>query len=214
MSDVMITQREEHVLSVNEVACVTGVPLKQVYRIIRSDLLSDAVKRSEGRISVLSKGLVGFVGLKLAYDTGGILTLEGRHQLIRRLLDHPEAETIREGAVSIDTNGMRSSVRQNLTALEKAKGMVEIDSEVLSGMPCFRGTRIPVYHIAWMVANGDEIPAILKAYPRLDEEQVEAAILYAKVYPFRGRWKKPQAWQKQRPISSSKTTLDALSRAS
>ena len=211
MSDVMITQREERVLSVNEVACVAEVPVQNVYSIIRSNLLSDAVKRSEGRISILSKGLVGFVGLKLAYDTGGILTLEGRRQLIRRLLDHPEAETIREGAVSIDTNGMRSSVRQNLTALEKAKGMVEIDSEVLSGMPCFRGTRIPVYHIAWMVANGDEIPAILKAYPRLDEEQVEAAILYAKVYPFRGRWKKPQAWRGQKPISSTKTTLDALS---
>ena len=89
--------------------------------------------------------------------------------------------------------------------------MVVSDPEILSGTPCFRGTRIPVYHIAWMVANGDEIPAILEAYPRLDEEQVEAAILYAKAYPFRGRWKRRQAWQEQRPISSSKTTLDALS---
>ena len=109
---------------------------------------------------------------------------------------------------------MKSAVQQRLTTLENAKKMVVSDPDILSGMPCFKGTRIPVYHIAWMVANGDEIPAILKAYPRLDEEQVEAAILYAKAYPFRGRWKKPQAWQKQRPISSSKTTLDALSGAS
>lgn len=208
MNDVMITQSEEHVLSVNEVACVAEVPVKDVYRIIRSDLLSDAVKRSNGRIAILSKGLIG---VKLAYDTAEILTTKGRRQLIRRLLNHPEADTVREGAVSIDTNCMRSSVRQNLTALEKAKGMVEIDSEVLSGMPCFRGTRIPVYHIAWMVANGDEIPTILKAYPRLDEEKVEAAILYAKAYPFRGRWKRRQAWQEQRPISSSKIAFDALS---
>ena len=77
MNDVVIAQREEHVLSVNEVACVAEVPVKYVYRIIRSELLSDAVKRSEGRIAILSKGLVGFVGVKLAYDTGGILTLEG-----------------------------------------------------------------------------------------------------------------------------------------
>ena len=210
MNDGMITQREEHLLSVNEVACVAGVPLKQVYRIIRSDLLNDALKYSKGRISILNKGLVGFVGLKLVYDTGGILTLEGQRQLIRRLLDHPEAETIREGVVSIDTNGMRSSVGQNLTALEKAKGMVEIDSEVLSGMPCFRGTRIPVYHIAQMVANGDKISAILKAYPVLNEEQVDAAILYAKVYP-RGTGTTWPAWRGQKPISSSKTTLDALS---
>ncbi|MXX40222.1 MAG: DUF433 domain-containing protein [Gemmatimonadetes bacterium] len=208
MNDVMIRQREEHVLSVNEVACVAEVPVKYVYRIIRSDLLSYAVKRSNGRIAILSKGLVG---VKLAYDTAEILTTEGRRQLIRRLLDHPEADTVREGAVSIDIQPMKSTVRQNLTALEKAKGMVEIDSEVLSGTPCFRGTRIPVYHIAWMVANGDEIPAILEAYPRLNEEQVEAAILYAKAYPFRGRWKRRQAWQEQRPISSSKIAFEALS---
>lgn len=208
MNDVMLTQREEHMLSVNEVACVAEVPVKYVYRIIRSELLSDAVKRSNGRIAILSKGLIG---VKLAYDTAEILTTEGRRQLIRRLLDHPEADTVREGAVSIDTNYIRSAVRQNLTALEKAKGMVEIDSEVLSGMPCFKGTRIPVYHIAWMIANGDEIPTILKAYPRLDEEQVEAAILYAKAYPFRGRWKRRQAWQEQRPISSSQIAFDALS---
>ncbi|MYA24593.1 MAG: DUF433 domain-containing protein [Gemmatimonadetes bacterium] len=208
MNDVMIRQREEHVLSVNEVACVAEVPVKYVYRIIRSDLLSYAVKRSNGRIAILSKGLVG---VKLAYDTAEILTTEGRRQLIRHLLDHPEADTVREGAVSIDIQPMKSTVRQNLTALEKAKGMVEIDSEVLSGTPCFRGTRIPVYHIAWMVANGDEIPAILEAYPRLNEEQVEAAILYAKAYPFRGRWKRRQAWQEQRPISSSKIAFEALS---
>ena len=210
MNDGMITQREEHLLSVNEVACVAGVPVRNVYSIIRSNLLSDALKYSKGRISIQNRGLVGFVSLKLVYYTDGILTLEGQRQLIRRLLDHPEAETIREGVVSIDTNGMRSSVGQNLTALEKAKGMVEIDSEVLSGMPCFRGTRIPVYHIAWMVANGDEIPAILEAYPVLNEEQVDAAILYAKVYP-RGTGTTWPAWRGQKPISSSKTTLNALS---
>lgn len=102
-------------------------------------------------------------------------------------------------------------MRQNLTALEKAKEMVVSDPEVLSGMPCFRGTRIPVHYVAWMVANGDAISSVLEAYPTLNEEQVDAAILYAKAYPFQDRWKRRQPWQKQRPISSSKTTLDALS---
>lgn len=208
MNDGMITQKEEHLLSVNEVACVAGVPLKQVYRIIRSDLLNDAVKRPEGGLAILSKALVG---VKLAYETTEILTLEGRRRLICHLLYHPEADTVREGAVSVDIQPMKSAVQRRLTTLENAKKMVVSDPEILSGTPCFRGTRIPVYHIAWMVANGDEIPAILEAYPRLDEEQVEAAILYAKAYPFRGRWKRRQAWEKQGPISSSKTTLDALS---
>ena len=210
MNDVMITQREEHVLSVNEVACVAEVPVKDVYRIVRSDLLSDIVKRSEGRIAILSKGLVG---VKLAYDTAEILTTEGRRQLIRRLLDHPEADTVREGAVSIDIQPMKSAVQRGLTTLENVKKMVVSDPKILSGMPCFKGTRIPVYYIAKMVANGDAISSVLEAYPTLDEDRVDAAILYAKAYPCRGWWY-PWPWRKKKPISSSKTTLDALSGAS
>lgn len=210
MNDVMITKKEEHGLSANEAACVTGVPLKQVYHTIRLGLLSDAVKRSNGRIAILSKGLIG---VKLAYDTAEILTTEGRRQLIRRLLDHPEADTVREGAVSIDIQPMKSAVQRGLTTLENAKKIVVSDPEILSGMPCFKGTRIPVYYIAKMVANGDAISSVLEAYPTLDEDRVDAAILYAKAYPCRGWWY-PWPWQKKKPISSSKTTIDALSGAS
>lgn len=206
MSDETITQREEHLLSINEVACVTGVPLEQVYRIISSDLLNDAVKG--GGPAILSKALVG---VKLAYETTEILTLEGHRRLICRLLYHPEADTVREGAVSVDIQPMKIAVQRGLTALENAKKMVVSTPEILSGTPCFKGTRIPVYYIANMIANGDQVPSILKAYPRLDEEQVDAATLYAKAYPLRDRWKKSPTWEKQRPISSSKTTLDALS---
>lgn len=88
---------EEHALSANEAACVTGVPLKQVYRTIRLGLLSNAVKRPEGGPVILSKALVG---VKLAYETSEILTLEGRRRMIPRLLDLPEATTIREDTVS------------------------------------------------------------------------------------------------------------------
>ena len=211
MNDVMITKREEHGLSANEVACVTGVPLKQVYRTIRLGLLSDAVKRSNGRIAILSKGLIG---VKLAYDTAEILTTEGRRQLIRRLLDHPEADTIRGGAVSIDIQPMKSAVQRGLTTLENIKKMVVSDPEILSGMPCFRGTRIPVYYVAGMVANGDEISAILAAYPTLTEEQVDAAIVYAQAYPRRGHPRSMPAWRKKEPLASSEIALDTLSRSS
>ena len=114
MNDGMIIQKEERLLSVNEVACVAGVPLKQVYRIIRSDLLNDAVKRPEGGLAILSKALVG---VKLAYETTEILTLEGRRRLICHLLYHPEADTVREGAVSVDIQPMKSAVQRRLTTL-------------------------------------------------------------------------------------------------
>ena len=98
--------------------------------------------------------------------------------------------------------------------LEKAKKMVVIDPNVLSGMPCFKGTRLPVHDIAGMVANGDEISAILAAYPTLTEEQVDAAIVYAQAYPRRGHPRSMPAWRKKEPLASSEIALDVLSRSS
>ena len=109
---------------------------------------------------------------------------------------------------------MKNEVQRGLTTLENAKKKVVIDHNVLSGTPCFKGTRLPVHDIAAMVANGDEISTILAAYPMLTEEQVDAAIVYAQAYPRRGLPCPMPAWQKKEPLASSEIALDASSRAS
>ena len=49
----------------------------------------------------------------------------------------------------------------------------------MGGKPVIRGTRIPVYLIVELVANGLSIKDILKEYPELSEEDVKAALRYA-----------------------------------
>ena len=56
---------------------------------------------------------------------------------------------------------------------------VVIDEKILGGKPVIRGTRIPVYLIVELVANGLSIKDILKEYPELSEEDVKAALRYA-----------------------------------
>jgi uncharacterized protein (DUF433 family) len=56
---------------------------------------------------------------------------------------------------------------------------ITVDSDVLVGKPVIRGTRIPVYLIVELVANGVSNQEILKEYPRLKEEDIKAALLYA-----------------------------------
>ena len=58
---------------------------------------------------------------------------------------------------------------------------------MLSGTPCVKGTRIPACDIAEMLANGDGIGTIRDAWPVLTVEQIEAAALYTRAYPRRGR---------------------------
>jgi uncharacterized protein (DUF433 family) len=63
--------------------------------------------------------------------------------------------------------------------LEDLSNRVVIDPEVLSGKPVIKGTRIPVYLIIELLANGIAEKEILRQYPALKKEDIKAALLYA-----------------------------------
>ena len=195
-------------LTANEAACVTGVPLKQVHRIIDAGLLDDAARGGNRARAVRRDGLVG---LKFAHETTEILTLEGRRRLVRFVLDHPQAMTARERHVSVDVRSMKGDVRKGLSQLAKAREAVSCDHAVLSGTPCIAGTRIPAHDIADMMANGDSIGSIRAAYPQLSESQIELAAFYARAYPRRGRPRREPFWRGREPAVSSEIALDELS---
>jgi len=50
---------------------------------------------------------------------------------------------------------------------------------VMAGKPVIRGTRIPVELIVRMIAQGIPQQDILADYPRLEEVDIQAALLYA-----------------------------------
>lgn len=56
---------------------------------------------------------------------------------------------------------------------------ITVDSQVMAGVPCIRGTRIPVATVVGMVAEGMSIEEILADYPQLDEEDVREALRFA-----------------------------------
>ena len=194
-------------LTANEAACVTGVPLRQVHRIIDTGVLGSAAARREGSRLVHCDGLVS---LKLVHETTAIFTLDGRRRLVRYLLDHPEAETAYVNDISVDVRGMQEEVGRGLSRLARARETVTIDAAVLSGTPCVKGTRIPASDIAEMLANGDGIGAIRDAWPVLTREQIEAAVLYARAYPRRGRPRTPPAWRSRKPVASGEAAPDEL----
>ena len=173
-----------HTLSANEAACVTGVPLKQVHRIIDTGILGGAAERREGSRIVHFDGLVS---LKLVHETTAVFTLDGRRRLVRFLLGNPEVETASVGDVSVDVRSTREEVQGGLARLTRARETITIDDAVHSGTPCIRGTRIPAHDLAEMLANGDKIEAIRDAWSILTVEQIEAAALYARAYPRRSR---------------------------
>lgn len=56
---------------------------------------------------------------------------------------------------------------------------IKVDPEILHGQACISGTRIPVYQIVRMLANGDSIDDLLEEYPSIKREDVLACLDYA-----------------------------------
>jgi uncharacterized protein (DUF433 family) len=56
---------------------------------------------------------------------------------------------------------------------------ITLNPKIMAGKPVIRGTRIPVELIVRMVAQGIPEESIRKEYPRLEPEDIRAALSYA-----------------------------------
>lgn len=63
--------------------------------------------------------------------------------------------------------------------MEDFEKRIEINPKILLGKPLIRGTRIPVELVVKLVAQGWKEEEILKEYPSLSKEDIQAALLYA-----------------------------------
>lgn len=196
-------------MTANEAASITGVPLRQVHRIVDAGLLGTAVKRRNNARLLAPQGLVG---LRLAHDTADMLTLQGRRTIVATSIQSPRKSLIRADMIVVDVRPAARAVRSGLSLLAKARGMVSSTPGVLGGTPVFKGTRIPVHDIADMLANGDRPAVIVKAYPQLDEERVRLAAIYVQAYPPRGR-PRTKSRHPHTPKASETFAFDDLGRA-
>jgi uncharacterized protein (DUF433 family) len=56
---------------------------------------------------------------------------------------------------------------------------IEINPKIMVGKPVIRGTRIPVELIVRLLGQGIPEAEILRQYPRLQEDDIRAALSYA-----------------------------------
>ena len=56
---------------------------------------------------------------------------------------------------------------------------ISVDSEIMGGVPCIRGLRIPVATVVGMIADGMSHQEILDAMPDLVPEDLQEALQYA-----------------------------------
>ena len=61
------------------------------------------------------------------------------------------------------------------------------DPETLGGTPVIRGTRITVYSVLGRLQDGDSVDDLVADNPDVSREAFEAAAIFARAHPLRGR---------------------------
>lgn len=56
----------------------------------------------------------------------------------------------------------------------KAKAVVVVDPEIMSGTPCFAGTRVPVRNLLDYLEAGDSLDEFLEQFPTVSRSQAIA----------------------------------------
>jgi uncharacterized protein (DUF433 family) len=95
-----------------------------------------------------------------------------------------------ETRVLIECKSFRQTVDRNLEAYRWGRRRVVSSPEVLGGEPVFRGTRIPVQHVASLFRKGASEQEIAEDFPSLSARDLAYARLAARLGQKPGRPKK------------------------
>jgi uncharacterized protein (DUF433 family) len=61
-----------------------------------------------------------------------------------------------------------------------SQSVVKIDPQIMSGAPCFVGTRVPIQNLIDYLEGGDSIDEFLEDFPTVSREQVISFLEEAK----------------------------------
>ncbi len=54
----------------------------------------------------------------------------------------------------------------------KIRDLITVDSQILSGTPVFKGTRVPIQSLFWHLESGVTIDEYLEDFPSVSREQI------------------------------------------
>ncbi len=57
---------------------------------------------------------------------------------------------------------------------------ITLNPQIFAGKPIIRGRRLAVEHVLGMLAAGDTTEDVLRAYPWLEREDIQACLIYAR----------------------------------
>lgn len=169
-----------------EAAAVAGVPLAAIQKAITTRKIparavGPSRRRELDKTALLAFALTGAMPEELRLSPGAA------YELLRHSTLEPGGELAVGEVVRIDADKALAKARNRLALYDRARALIVSDPAVMGGAPVIRGTRITAQSIMGRLEDGDAIDSVLEDYPYLNHDMVEAAALYAKANPPRGR---------------------------
>jgi uncharacterized protein (DUF433 family) len=189
LAHVSRTRRQRPLLSRREAAELVGVPLTAVNKAIEQK----AIRPVKGRRSV-GIPLDEVAPLVVISRIGVPLPSQAKRRIRRWLVEEaaPRELALSDALVVRWSEEFGAIVRDAREYAEHRAEYLETDPEVKGGEPVIRGTRLTARAVLARLAGGDSLRDLAEDYPDIDPEAFEAAALYARTHPLRGRPPRPR----------------------
>jgi len=196
--------------SVNEAAAIAEVSPETIRTALEKKSVKPSHKRKTGK-AVRHQFSVGDVLLvKLLVEFPFPLSRQDKESLAQILArgDTKASHWSKEGAdivyrsgkiqLLVEGKSFRQTVAKNLAAFRWGRRRIVSSPEVLGGEPVFRGTRIPVQHVASLFRKGAPEHEIVEDFPSLSERDLAYARLFSRFGEKPGRPRKQLAIHRKR----------------
>lgn len=95
--------------------------------------------------------------------------------------------SVHQASLTILLNSFVDSALQRAAQIRQAERHIVEDLEVLGGIPCFAGTRVPIANVLHATQQGIPFLQLKADYPFLTEQLLGDAKVYARAHPKPGR---------------------------
>ena len=180
-------------LSRREAAELAGVPLSAVNKAIEQKAIRPVRARRGVGIPVEEIG-----PLVVIARVGVPLPTQAKRRIRTWLMTAAEQEeqprelALSEALVVRWSEEFAGIVRDAREYTERRAEYLESDPEVKGGEPVIRGTRLTARAVLARLAGGDGVSDLAADYPDIAPEAFEAAALFARTHPLRGRPPRPR----------------------
>ena len=185
-----------------EAAFIAGLTDRQMNRVVDEHLVPASLFAKQGSSRLYTR--LGAAFAKFYFATEDLLIAGARRQVLEELATRVEglpgknrvltlvlldaiSWKVERQAVSVDVTPYVQGAFFRAQAVDQADALVTTNPEVMSGIPVFAGTRVPVEIVLGSLAAGIDMDRLKASYPFLTEAHIQSAKVYDEVHPRRGR---------------------------